>query len=172
MSFFACILACITAGARTLFSMSRDGYVLPIFGRAHASNHTPHSAVILTAAVALITSLAFVGFHVVPFDIYGWVGTIATYGFITVYLTVTIAGLIRSFLDRVLTPLNVTLSAGALFVLVLAAWTSIDLNAPPPYRWLPHVYLALLSCGVMFSWLSNAARKRKATPESKTIVVA
>jgi amino acid transporter len=166
VSFFACILACITAGARTLFSMSRDGYVLPIFGRAHASNHTPHSAVILTSAVALVTSLVFVGFHVVPFDIYGWVGTMATYGFITVYLAVTVAGLIRSFRDRVLTPLNVTLSAGALLVLVLAAWSSIDLSAPPPYRWLPHVFVALLSGGVLFSWLTDMGRKSNPTPES------
>jgi amino acid transporter len=167
VSFFACTLACITAGARTLFSMSRDGYVLPAFGRAHASNHTPHSAVVLTSAIALVTSLAFVGFHVVPFDIYGWVGTVATYGFITVYLAVTLAGLISSFRDRVLTPLNVTLSAGALLVLVLAAWSSIDLSAPPPYRWLPHVYVGLLTGGVLFSWLTNVGRKRNASPESE-----
>lgn len=47
VSFFACTLACITAGARTLFRMSRDGYVSSLFGRAHASNRTPHAAVIL-----------------------------------------------------------------------------------------------------------------------------
>jgi len=165
MSFFACALACITAGARTLFTMSRDGYVLPIFGRAHASNHTPHSAVVFTSAVALATSLAFVGFHIAPFDIYGWVGTVATYGFISVYLAVTIAGVVCSFRERVLTPLSVAVSAGALLVLGLAAWSSIDLSAPPPYRWLPHVYLALLVLGILFSWFTNITRKRNATAE-------
>jgi amino acid transporter len=162
VSFFACALACITAGSRTLFTMSRDGYVPPVFGRAHVSNHTPHSAVVLTSAVALLTSLAFVGFRAAPFDIYGWVGTVATYGFITVYLAVTVAGLVRSIRERVLTPLNVTLSAGALLVLGLAAWSSIDLSAPPPYRWFPHVYVLLLTGGVLFSWLTDAGRKRKA----------
>ena len=166
VSFFACALACITAGARTLFSMSRDGYAPLIFGRAHASNHTPHSAVVLTSAVALVTSLAFVGFHVVPFDIYGWVGTVATYGFITVYLAVTVAGLVRSIREDVITPLNITLSAGALLVLGLAAWSSVDLSAPPPYRWFPHVYMALLAGGVLFSWLTNRGRKRNVTPEN------
>jgi amino acid transporter len=167
VSFFACALACITAGARTLFSMSRDGYVPAIFGRAHASNHTPHSAVILTSAVAFATSLTFVSLRVLPFDIYGWVGTVATYGFITVYLAVTAAGLIRSVRERLLTPLNAIFSAGALVVLGLAAWSSVDLSAPPPYRWLPHAYVALLAVGVLFSWLTANGRKPNALAETK-----
>jgi len=163
LSFFACVLACITAGARTLFTMSRDGYVPSVFGRAHVSNHTPHSAVVLTSAVTLLTSLAFVGFHVAPFDIYGWVGTVATYGFITVYLAVTVAGLVHSVRERALTPLSVALSAGAFLVLGLAAWSSIDLSAPLPYRWFPHVYGLLLVGGVLFSWLTDAGCNRKAS---------
>ena len=100
-----------------------------------------------------------------PFDIYGWVGTVATYGFITVYLAVTVAGLARSIRERVLTSLNVALSAGALLVLGLAAWSSIDLSAPDPYRWLPHIYLALLASGVLVSWITDTRRKRNETAE-------
>ncbi|HEY1257102.1 MAG TPA: APC family permease [Terracidiphilus sp.] len=151
ISFFACALACITAGARTLFSMSRDGFVPQVFGRAHADNRTPHAAVLLTSAITLATSLAMIVLHVVPFDIYGWVGTVATYGFITVYLAVTAAGIVRSVRERLLTPLNVAASAGALLVLLLAAWCSIDLSAPAPARWFPQIYTALLAAGVLYS---------------------
>ncbi len=51
-SFFACTLACINAGARTLFMMSRDGYLPARFGDAHHRNQTPHVAVACVAAEA------------------------------------------------------------------------------------------------------------------------
>jgi hypothetical protein len=106
---------------------------------------------LLTSAITLATSLAMIVLHVVPFDIYGWVGTVATYGFITVYLAVTVAGIVRSVRERLLTPLNVAASAGALLVLLLAAWSSIDLSAPAPARWFPQIYAALLAAGVLYS---------------------
>jgi len=52
-----------------------------------------------------------------------------------------------------------------LLVLGLAAWSSIDLSALPPYRWLPHVYLALLVFGILFSWVTDTGRKRDSMAE-------
>jgi amino acid transporter len=165
ISFFACALACITAGARTLFSMSRDGFVPHVFGRAHANNRTPHAAVLLTSSITLVTSLAMVVLHVVPFDIYGWVGTIATYGFITVYLAVTAAGIVRSIRERSLTLLNIAASVGALAVLLLAGWSSVDMSAPAPTNWFPLIYLVLLVAGVLFSRLAAAGRGWQIDPQ-------
>jgi amino acid transporter len=147
-----------------------------VFGRAHANNRTPHAAVLLTAAITLVTSLAMIGLHVVPFDIYGWVGTVATYGFITVYLAVTAAGIVRSVRERLLTPLNIAASAGALVVLLLAGWSSIDLSAPAPSSWFSQIYLALLAAGVLFSrffavgrgWQTNSSVEREPELESES----
>jgi len=158
ISFFACALACITAGARTLFSMSRDGFLPQLFGLAHRDNRTPHAAVLLTSAVTLLAALTLDALRVVPFDIYGWIGTVATYGFITVYLAVTVAGIVYSLRKKHLTPINILLSMGALAVLLLAGWSSFDLSAPVPYRWLPQIYGALLLIGVLYSRFSVSRR--------------
>jgi amino acid transporter len=56
VSFFACTLASITAGARTLFLMSRDGYALRQCGMAHPRHRTPHAAVLVISAAALMAS--------------------------------------------------------------------------------------------------------------------
>jgi amino acid transporter len=161
ISFFACTLACVTAGARTLFAMSRDGYLPRFFGATHKENFTPHPAVLTTALLALLTALPLVFAGVSPFDLYGWVGTIATYGFVTVYLAVTAAALLRRHLEGVLTLSSAAVSAGALIILLLAAWSSIDFNAPAPARWFPGIYLLLLLLGMGFSWISRSHSKAK-----------
>jgi amino acid transporter len=155
VSFFACTLACVTAGARTLFRMSRDGYVSTLFGRAHTTNHTPHAAVILTAILAFLPAIVLTLRHVSPFDVYGWLGTVATDGFITAYLLVSIAAFGRSYRERTLGPLKVTLSLGSFTALALALWSAVDPSAPPPYIWLPYAYLALLFLGLGLSCLAG-----------------
>jgi hypothetical protein len=108
--------------------------------------------VLLTSAVTLAASLTLVFLRVVPFDIYGWIGTVATYGFITVYVAVTAAGVVHSARERLLSPLNLLFSAGAFLVLFVAAWSSVDFTAPAPLRWLPQLYLALLAAGLLWSF--------------------
>jgi amino acid transporter len=155
VSFFACTLACITAGARTLFGMSHDGYISPLFGRAHASNRTPHAAVILTAILAFLPAVVLTIHHVSPFDVYGWLGTVATDGFVSAYLLVSIAAFRLSYRDRTLTPLKVTLSLGSFAALVLALWSALDPSAPGPYNWLPYAYLVLLFSGLGISYRAS-----------------
>lgn len=152
VSFFACTLACITAGARTLFRMSRDGYVHPLFGRAHRTNHTPHAAVLLTAILAFVPAIVLALRHTNPLDVYGWLGTVATDGFLIAYLLVSIAALTHSYRERTLSPLRITLSLGSLAALALAFWSAVDPGAPAPYNWLPYAYLALLLVGLAFSY--------------------
>lgn len=155
VSFFACTLACITAGARTLFRMSRDGYVNQLFGRAHASNRTPYAAVIVTGILAFLPAVILTVRHVSPFDVYGWLGTVATDGFLTAYLLVSIAACKHSYRERTLSPPKITLSLGSFAALALAFWSAVDPGAPAPYNWLPYVYLALLLLGLALSYCAS-----------------
>ena len=90
-SFFACVLASINAGARILFLMGRHGVFHTSVGNAHETNETPHIAVTFASILAFIPAayLAWNGSGM--FDIYGWVGTIATLGFILTYIIVSVA---------------------------------------------------------------------------------
>jgi amino acid transporter len=91
ISFFACVLASITAGARVLFQLGRHGLFHTSFGEAHQSNETPHVAVTLAAVLAFIPAalLTLNGSNL--FAIYGWIGTTATLALIVAYAAVSIA---------------------------------------------------------------------------------
>ena len=91
ISFFACVLASITAGARVLFQLGRHGLFHSVFGAAHGTNETPHVAVTLAAFLAFIPAaiLTLNGSNL--FAIYGWIGTTATLALIVAYAAVSIA---------------------------------------------------------------------------------
>ncbi|GLK76719.1 amino acid permease [Methylopila jiangsuensis] len=91
LSFFACTLAAINSTARIIYSMSRHGLFFEALGEAHETNRTPHVAV---AVAALITFAAPAAVHLAgvgAFDAQGYFGTLCSFGFITVYILITIA---------------------------------------------------------------------------------
>jgi amino acid transporter len=91
ISFFACALACINAGARIAFSMAQHGIFDRRLGNAHGTNQTPHIAVTIAAAIVFLIPTVTTMFGVKPLDNYAYAGTISTYGFLTAYLLISIA---------------------------------------------------------------------------------
>jgi len=92
MSFFSCTLACINSTARIIFSMSRHGLFFDALGKAHEKNETPYVAVGLSS---LITFLVPTGFYLLSgvsaFDSQGYFGVLSTFGFLLVYILISIA---------------------------------------------------------------------------------
>jgi amino acid transporter len=91
ISFFACVLASITAGSRVLFLMGRHGLLHSSVGGAHSINETPHVALAISAILALVPAVALAAAGQGMFAIYGLIGTTATLGFIVAYIGVSIA---------------------------------------------------------------------------------
>ena len=91
LSFFSCFLACITSAARVLFLMGRHGALHSVLGEAHEQNQTPHRAVLLSSIAAFLPAAIMTLRGVSLFDIYGLVGTLATFGFVTAYILVSLA---------------------------------------------------------------------------------
>jgi amino acid transporter len=155
MSMFACVLACITAASRVLMLMAHRGLAHRKLSQTHARNETPHWAVIVTSAVTLIPTAILAMRGVSAMDIYGWLGSLATYGFITVYALVCIAlplHLRRQEslgLDR-LSAGVLLLSIAGTIAMILAMAGSLYPVPPAPYSWLPYFYLAYLMLGVFW----------------------
>ena len=160
VSLFAGTLACITAAARVLLRMAHDGLAHDLLRKTHARNRTPSYAVVITGIAALLPVAVLAGRGASGLDVYGWMGTLATYGFIVAYALVCLA------LPRYLRQ-HTAVNAGARVVSVLAAVAMLlalvgNLYPVPegPYGKLPYVYLAYLTAGL--AWFFVRARSKKA----------
>jgi amino acid transporter len=151
ISFFACVLASINAGARILFLLGRHGVFHSSVGDAHAVNSTPHNALTISAVLAFIPAavLSLKGFG--QFDIYGWIGTIATFGFIVGYIAVSIAAPVYLYRLKELKPQNVLVSVLGVAFVGIALVGSVYPAPPAPLNYLPYIFLGLLLVGV--AWI-------------------
>ena len=150
VSMFACILACITAGARILLLMAHNRLVPNYFCRTHQRNDTPHLAVVLTTIVVILPPLVLTGLGYSGSDIYGWLGSFAVYGFITIYgLTCIALPLALKRQGALSTALLVTAVLGGVSMVMALAGTLYPVPAAP-YSWLPYLYFVYLLITLVF----------------------
>jgi amino acid transporter len=153
VSLFACTLACITAAARVLLSMSHHGLAHGSMRTTHARNETPSRAVIATGIAAVLPVVILAARGAGGLDVYGWMGSLATYGFIVAY------ALVCSVLPRYLRKHNAFhpgaqvipwLAFGAMLLALVGNLYPVPQG---PYGKLPYIYLAYLAAGlVWFFW--------------------
>jgi amino acid transporter len=159
VSMFACTLACITAAARVLLKMAHDGLAPSPLGRAHATNETPHLAVITTGVAVLIPAVVLSARGVSGADIYAWMGSLAVYGFLTVYFLVATALPFYLRRNAQLTPGALILSVAAALATLLAMAGTLYPIPAPPYNYLPYIYLVYLAAGIV--WFTIASRRSR-----------
>ncbi|HUL35630.1 MAG TPA: APC family permease [Candidatus Eisenbacteria bacterium] len=164
VSMFAGTLACITAAARVLLLMSHHGLAHGSLRKTHRRNGTPAAAILVTgtAAALPVAILAIRGAS--GLDVYGWMGSLATYGFIVAYALVCLA------LPRYLRAKNayrpgvqiVPWLAGAAMLLALIG----NLYPVPegPYGKLPYIYIAYLAAGMFWFFFGPRNRQAAALP--------
>lgn len=160
ISFFACILACINAGARILFHMSRHGLFHSAIGEAHETNKTPHYAITISAILTFIPAAILILKNVGPFDLYGIIGTVATLAFIVAYVLVSVAAPIYLYKKNKLTIGSVLISIGAIIFLGVAIVGSVYPVPPAPYNYLPYVFIGIIALGILWFFIA-----KKITPE-------
>jgi amino acid transporter len=153
VSFFACVLASINAGARILFLMSRHGIFHTSAGDAHETNSTPHIAITIASVLAFIPAAILSLNGAVDFDIYGWVGTVATLGFIVTYIIISVAAPVYLQRRGELKVQHVFISFISIIILGLAILGNIYPVPPAPYNWLPYLFFVLLLGGVAWVFI-------------------
>jgi amino acid transporter len=148
VSMFAGTLACITAAARVLLRMAQDGLTHEALGATHAHNRTPSRAVVITgfAAVLPVAVLAYRGSS--GLDVYGWMGSLATYGFIVAYALVCVAQPRYLRNHGVFRPGAQVLPWLAAVAMLLALVGNLYPVPEGPYGKLPYIYLAYLVAGL------------------------
>jgi amino acid transporter len=153
VSLFACTLACITAAARVLLLMAHGGLTHGSLRVTHARNETPGRAVIVTGIAAVLPVAVLAARGERGLDVYGWMGSLGTYGFIVSYGLTCLAlprylrnhGAYRPGVEII--PLLTCL------VMMLALVGNLYPVPEGAYGKLPLIFLAYLALGLLwFFW--------------------
>jgi amino acid transporter len=148
VGFFACALACINAGARVIFAMSKHGLVHASAAGTHEVHATPHVAVTISSIVVLLAPLLLIFSRVALLDAFGYLGSIATFGFLFAYILVSIGSPLFLRSRGELSVTSILMAVLSIAMLAIATIGSVYPVPAPPYNVLPYVFLALLALGL------------------------
>jgi amino acid transporter len=160
VSLFACTLACVTAAARVLLLMAHHGLAHGKLRNTHKRHETPGPAIVVTGVAAGLPVVVLAARGASGLDVYGWMGSLATYGFIVTYALVCVA------LPRYLRghgrarPAARIISVLAFTAMLLALLGNLYPVPEGPYGKLPYIYLVYLAGGLL--WFAAAGRNRHA----------
>jgi amino acid transporter len=145
---FACALACVNAASRLMFSMGKYQFLHGSLGLVHDTHQTPHRAILLCGGLLAVLSLAVVplGF----LDAFGYAGTIASYGFVVVYLALCIVAPVDLKKSGEMLPRHVLVGALGAALMSFVIVGSVYPQPEFPYNILPYPFLAYMIGGAIW----------------------
>lgn len=153
MSAFSCVLASLTAAARVCFSLARHGILHSSVGQIHVENETPHIAISILGMLIFLVPASMSMFGISDLDIYGYIGTIATYGFLLVYVLIAIAAPVYLSRKRRLTPGNLVISGVAVIFMLIPIIGSLYPVPAFPFNIFPYLFLMYLAVVTGLFWI-------------------
>ncbi|MBV9389820.1 MAG: APC family permease [Chroococcidiopsidaceae cyanobacterium CP_BM_ER_R8_30] len=154
LSFFSCTLGCVNSTARILFMMARHGLLANSLGKVHRVNKTPNIAIGLSSLLTFLVPTVLHLFSVKTFDSQGYLGTICTYGFLLVYILISLAAPVYLYRLRKLRLQDVVFSVlGVAFMLLPVVGTvgipgsALFPPPAPPQNMFPYLFLLYLAAG-------------------------
>jgi amino acid transporter len=155
VSLFAGTLACVTAAARVLLLMAHNSLVPESLRKTHPRHETPGPAILVTGIAAGLPVAVLAGLGSTGLDVYGWLGSLATYGFIVAYAFVAAA--LPGYLRRhgALRVSSRIISVVACVAMLLALVGNLYPIPTGPYGKLPYIYLGYLILGMLWFALTG-----------------
>ncbi len=150
-SFFACILGSVNPAARVAFLMARHGLFHASLGHAHTENRTPHVAVTMCSFLTFLVPAIMSFFHIKLFECMGYLGAICSYGFLTVYILISVAAPVYLHKINKLRLIDIVFSMLAVGFMMIPILGSVGIpssNLFPvpeaPYNLFPYLFLIYL----------------------------
>lgn len=150
ISFWSCMVAVITASARVIFYMSFHKILPDALKTVHSKHDTPYKAVIVAAFILISVPAVLLVLGNDAFDIFNWLGTIATYGFLVCYTLCVISSPIYLYKNNFLKAKDVVISAITIVILLIPIVGSIYPIPAYPMNLLPIFFLAWLVVGGIY----------------------
>ncbi|HVX21316.1 MAG TPA: APC family permease [Acidimicrobiales bacterium] len=148
VSAFGVVAASLNAAARGLYSLGREEILPKDFARSHSTYKTPHVALLVLGPVAVAAPVILVAEGITPLDIFGYIGTVASYGYLLAYVLVAISAPIFLARRKVLTPLPVVVSVLATAAIGYVIYKNLVPVPAAPYDYFPYVFVAWVVIGL------------------------
>jgi amino acid transporter len=158
LSFFACLLGCLNAGARVLYSMALQGRAWRAMGLVHPLNATPSLAVAGIALLGFVIPLALLGRGVSLGDGIGYISQLASIGFVVSYFWICLAAPVYLLRRGELTAGHAAAAVCSLGILGYALVSSVYPPPPSPWEVLPYVFTGTVAAGIAVTWPMRSRR--------------
>ena len=119
-----------------------------MLGRAHRTHKTPHIAIGVIAPIVGLVPIVLMVAGQGPLEVYAYVGTIGTFGYMLGYLLMAAA--LPFFLRRrgEANPLSTVLAAVVVVALLYVFYKNVVPVPDPPMNLMPWIFLAALLVGL------------------------
>ena len=154
ISSFACALASLNAFGRMMYSLGRYNFLHTSMGTVHSKHQTPHVALAVGAILNFVVVAALSGNAEI--DTFGWYGTIASYGFILVYLLCSIASPVYLKKTGELTTGAIVYGAAGAILMTLSLFGSLYPIPAYPLNLLPYIFLLYMVIGAIWFFVLKA----------------
>jgi len=151
MSYFACALGSLNAAARVLFSMAKQQLFFKSFGIAHRANFTPAKSIMAVSLIGLISPSLLLAFNCTLTDCINYLTQLASFGCIAAYFAVCLATPFYLFAKKIPRPSILTIAVISLSVLGFILVFSVIPVPPPPWSFLPYIFLVMVAIGIVLS---------------------
>lgn len=150
ISMVAFAAAVFNAGARSLYTLGREGALPSPIAAVHKEHRTPYVAIVFTGVISLALAFVFVFTGTGPLQASVYTGTVSSFGFFTAYILVSVATPIWLYRIKQLTVLAVITGGFAAVALVYVFYKNLVPAPPAPLDVLPYVFLGLILVGLAF----------------------
>jgi amino acid transporter len=151
LSYFACTLGSMNAGARVLYSMARRHQFATGFGVAHPVNATPYRGILLLAGSGIAIPVTLLALRVSLSDCINYVTQLTSYGFISSYFLVCLSLPFYLYRRKILRAFDVIISVAALMILTTVLGLSVFPVPEAPWRYLPYLFFLFVAAGTGIS---------------------
>ena len=149
LSFFSCALGSATAGARMLFTMSREGLMPKGLSKVHPKFNTPHIALITvtTIMVAIITPL----FQKDAIEVFGYYGTIGSLAILISYIFTSVGSIVYFTKKKIWGAGHLVIPVLAIIALFYVLYANIASATEFPFNIFPYVVIGWIAVGFVIS---------------------
>jgi amino acid transporter len=144
LSFFACVMGGTNAAARVLYAMAQKGHFWKRAGTAHATNATPHLAILAVGAGSLAVPAALMIAGKSLDECIDYTSELGSFGFFLSYLFICVAAPVYLFKTGVLRPRHVVIAVAGVLVLLVPLLSFFYPTPDVPSRYFPYLFSLLI----------------------------